>query len=50
MELRKTDVVDAVKNTLDSAGDILITNNSPADSRAEIEEISERPDLGEKAS
>ncbi|KAK4277096.1 hypothetical protein QN277_015147 [Acacia crassicarpa] len=57
MEFRNTDVAAAVKTTLDSAGDSSITNNSPVDpssitnnspvgSHAEIEEISEGPDLG----
>ncbi|XP_054796336.1 uncharacterized protein At2g24330 [Prosopis cineraria] len=50
MEFRKADVVEAVNNTLNSAGDSLVTKNSPVNSCAEIEEISERPDLGEKAS
>lgn len=61
MEFQTTDVVAAVRNTLDSAGDSLVThespvdssldtNNIPADSPNEIEELPERPDLGEKAS
>lgn len=50
MGFQKAEVVEAVKKAMASASDSLITNDSPVSSSAEIEEVSERANIGEKAS